>query len=127
MRESIDEELADLFSMPVMGAQLRNFFINNDIRTMSQLLAMKPHELLELRHLGRVVVGYWSARLRPVACAWANRRRRMSDEFRALSRAPDFGQVCGQVNTTRRSTAAGQHWQGKAPSTARPNRNAVLS
>jgi hypothetical protein len=49
----IDEELADLFSVPLMGAQLRNFFINNDIRTMAQLLAMKPDELLELRHFGR--------------------------------------------------------------------------
>jgi hypothetical protein len=53
MRELIDEELADLFPVPGIGTRLRNFFTDNDIRTMSQLLAMKPHELLELRHFGR--------------------------------------------------------------------------
>jgi hypothetical protein len=52
MRELIDEELADLFSVPGIGTRLRNFFIDNDIRTMSQLLAMTPHKLLELRHFG---------------------------------------------------------------------------
>jgi DNA-directed RNA polymerase alpha subunit len=53
MRESIDEELADLFSVPGAGTRLRNLFVDNNIKTMSQLLAMKPHELLALRHFGQ--------------------------------------------------------------------------
>jgi hypothetical protein len=52
MRESIDEELADLFSVPGTGTRLRNFFLDNGIGTMSQMLAMKPDELLELRGFG---------------------------------------------------------------------------
>jgi hypothetical protein len=52
MRELVEEELADLFSEPPIGPRLRNVFLDNNIRTMSELLAMKPHELLELPRFG---------------------------------------------------------------------------
>jgi hypothetical protein len=53
MRELIDEELADLFAVPGSGTRLRTIFVDNNIKTMSQLLAMKPHELLTLPHFGQ--------------------------------------------------------------------------